>query len=105
MENIAETAIVWVIPVLLAITLHEAAHAFVARFLGDSTAYMQGRMTLNPFRHIDPLGTVVIPAMLFLVGSLLFSVMPSRFPSISGSCVIPEEIPHWWPWRDQARIF
>ena len=41
MENIAETAIVWVIPVLLAITLHEAAHAFVARFLGDSTAYMQ----------------------------------------------------------------
>lgn len=89
MENIAETAIVWVIPVLLAITLHEAAHAFVARFLGDSTAYMQGRMTLNPFRHIDPLGTVVIPAMLFLVGSpFIFGYakpVPVNFGAVASS--------------------
>lgn len=69
MENIAETIVIWGIPLLFAITLHEAAHAFAARFLGDSTAYMQGRMTLNPFKHIDPLGTIIIPAVLFIMGS------------------------------------
>lgn len=56
----------WILPALLAITLHEAAHGFVAWKLGDDTAYRAGRLTLNPLRHIDPVGTVLIPAMLLL---------------------------------------
>jgi Zn-dependent protease len=59
----------WILPVLLAITLHEAAHGFVAWRLGDDTAYRLGRVSANPLRHIDPIGTVLIPGMLFLVGS------------------------------------
>jgi len=59
----------WILPVLLAITLHEAAHGFVAWRLGDDTAYRLGRVSANPLRHIDPIGTVLIPGTLFLVGS------------------------------------
>lgn len=69
MDNILETAIVWAIPLLFAITLHEASHAFVAKYLGDTTAFVQGRMTLNPIKHIDPLGTVIIPVALIMIGS------------------------------------
>ena len=69
MDNILETTIVWAIPLLFAITLHEASHAFVAKYLGDPTAFMQGRMTLNPIKHIDPLGTVIIPVSLLMLGS------------------------------------
>jgi Zn-dependent protease len=57
----------WVVPVLLAVTLHEAAHGFVAKWLGDDTAYRQGRVTLNPLNHVDPFGTVLLPAFLLLV--------------------------------------
>jgi len=60
-------ASVWTIPVLLAVTLHEAAHGFVAWKLGDDTAYRMGRVTFNPFRHIDPVGTLLMPAFLLLV--------------------------------------
>jgi Zn-dependent protease len=56
----------WVLPVLLAVTFHEAAHGFVAWRLGDDTAYRLGRVTFNPLRHIDPFGTVILPAMLLL---------------------------------------
>ncbi len=59
-------ASVWVIPILLAITLHEAAHGWVALRLGDDTAYRLGRVTFNPFKHIDPFGTVLLPALLLL---------------------------------------
>jgi Zn-dependent protease len=59
----------WVIPVLLAVTLHEAAHGFVAHWLGDDTAWRLGRVSLNPFKHIDPFGTIVLPAMLLLLRS------------------------------------
>ncbi len=62
---------VWVLPVLFAITVHEAAHGWVARRLGDRTAEMLGRLTLNPIKHIDPVGTVVVPALLFLAGGFL----------------------------------
>jgi len=58
---------IWIIPVLLAITLHEAAHAYVAYRCGDTTAKMFGRLSLNPIRHIDPIGTVVMP---LLIGAL-----------------------------------
>lgn len=56
----------WIIPALLAITLHEAAHGYVAHLLGDDTAWRLGRVTLNPLKHIDPFGTVVLPALLLL---------------------------------------
>ncbi len=56
----------WLLPVLIAITFHEAAHGFVARSLGDDTASKLGRVTLNPIKHIDPFGTIVLPAMLLL---------------------------------------
>lgn len=59
----------WVIPVILAITLHEAAHAFVARFLGDDTASRLGRVSLNPLKHIDPVGTILLPGILLLARS------------------------------------
>jgi Zn-dependent protease len=63
------TISVWVLPVLLAITLHEAAHGLVAWKLGDDTAYRQGRVSANPFRHIDPFGTVILPGLLILSNS------------------------------------
>jgi len=63
------TFAVYALPILLAITLHEAAHAYAAKYFGDLTAYQQGRMSLNPIRHIDPFGTILIPALLFFVGS------------------------------------
>lgn len=63
---------VLVIPVLFAITVHEVAHGWIALRLGDPTAKMLGRLTLNPFRHIDPIGTVAVPALLFFMGGFLF---------------------------------
>jgi Zn-dependent protease len=63
------TASTWVLPALLAITLHEAAHGFVARLRGDGTAWLLGRVTLNPLKHIDPVGTVALPGLLVLLGS------------------------------------
>jgi Zn-dependent protease len=71
MDGIIQAITVYAIPVLLAITLHEAAHGYVARMFGDSTAYMLGRVTLNPLKHIDPVGTIIVPlAMLFASGFL-----------------------------------
>lgn len=60
---------IWLLPVLIAITFHEAAHGYVARFLGDDTASRLGRVSLNPLRHIDPLGTIALPGLLILAGS------------------------------------
>jgi Zn-dependent protease len=57
---------VWVLPLVFAITLHEAAHGFVAHYFGDETAWKLGRVSLNPIRHIDPFGTLILPAMLLL---------------------------------------
>lgn len=67
MTDVLYTASTWILPALLAITLHEAAHGFVAWWLGDPTAKNAGRLSLNPLRHVDPMGTVVLPAMLLLV--------------------------------------
>jgi Zn-dependent protease len=63
------TISIWLLPVLIAITFHEAAHGFVARFLGDETASRLGRVSLNPLRHIDPFGTILLPALLLLARS------------------------------------
>ena len=67
------SASTWVLPVLLAVTLHEAAHGFVAHLLGDDTAYRLGRVSFNPLKHIDPFGTILMPAiLLFLRSPFLF---------------------------------
>jgi Zn-dependent protease len=63
---------IWAIPVLSAITLHEVAHGWMARYFGDRTAQMLGRLSLNPLRHIDPIGTVLVPGLLLAVGGPLF---------------------------------
>lgn len=63
---------IWVLPILFAITLHEVAHGWVAKILGDNTAMMLGRLTLNPLKHIDPIGTVLVPGILLFVGGFLF---------------------------------
>src|SRR5471030_1404553 len=63
------TVSIWLLPVLLAITFHEAAHGYVARFLGDETASRLVRVSLNPFRHIDPFGTIFLPGLLLLAHS------------------------------------
>jgi Zn-dependent protease len=60
---------IWLLPVLIAVTFHEAAHGFVARFLGDETASRLGRVSLNPLRHIDPFGTILLPGFLLLAHS------------------------------------
>ena len=60
------------IPAILAITLHEAAHGFVAKWRGDDTAWQLGRVTLNPFRHIDPFGTVILPALMYFTTGFVF---------------------------------
>lgn len=66
------TLTVAVIPVLFAITLHEVAHGWVARYFGDRSAEMMGRLSLNPLRHIDPLGTVVVPILMLWLGGFMF---------------------------------
>lgn len=71
MDSLITTLAIWALPVLLAITLHEAAHGYVARYFGDPTADEAGRITLNPFSHIDPVGTVLVPAGILAL-SLLF---------------------------------
>jgi Zn-dependent protease len=60
-------ATIWVIPVIIAVTFHEAAHGFVAHLLGDETAWRLGRVTFNPIRHIDPFGTILLPGILLLM--------------------------------------
>src|SRR3984885_2914428 len=59
----------WVIPVIIAVTFHEAAHGFVARLFGDDTAWRLGRVSFNPLKHIDPFGTILLPGMLLLLRS------------------------------------
>jgi Zn-dependent protease len=72
--DIVQTIAIYALPVLFAITLHEAAHGYVARHFGDMTAYAQGRVSLNPARHIDAVGTIVVPLIVLLLsgGRLLF---------------------------------
>ena len=72
--NLIQTVAIYALPVLFAITIHEAAHGYVARYLGDNTAWTLGRVTLNPIKHIDPVGTIVMPLLLYIAtsGAFLF---------------------------------
>ena len=71
-EQLIQTVSLAAIPVLFAITLHEAAHGYVARHFGDMTAWQQGRISLNPLRHIDPVGTILFPLLTLWLGGILF---------------------------------
>ena len=70
--ELIQNILIFALPVLFAITVHEAAHGYVARHYGDNTAYMLGRITLNPFKHIDPIGTIVMPLVLYFATSGAF---------------------------------
>jgi Zn-dependent protease len=72
MDTIIQNIAIFALPLIFAITLHEAAHAYAARVFGDSTAYMLGRMTLNPIKHIDPIGTLLIPILTLIVSPFVF---------------------------------
>lgn len=85
--NLIQTVALYALPVLFAITVHEAAHGYAARHFGDNTAWMLGRVTLNPMKHIDPMGTVVMPLVLYFVtsGAFLFGYakpVPVRFGNL-----------------------
>ena len=71
-DQLIQTIALAAIPVLFAITLHEAAHGYVARYFGDMTAHQQGRISLNPARHIDPVGTILLPLLTLWLGGILF---------------------------------
>ena len=71
-DHLIQTISVAAIPILFAITLHEAAHGYAARMFGDNTAYLEGRISLNPLRHIDPVGTVLLPLVTLALGGVLF---------------------------------
>ena len=72
--HLIQTVAIYALPVLFAITVHEAAHGYAARHFGDNTAYMMGRITLNPLKHIDPIGTIAMPLLLYFAtsGAFLF---------------------------------
>ena len=70
--SLIQTIAVWILPVLLAITLHEAAHAWIANRCGDSTAKMLGRLSANPLRHIDPVGTILVPIVIAVLSQFHF---------------------------------
>jgi Zn-dependent protease len=72
LDQLIQTIVIAAIPVLFAITLHEAAHGYVARHFGDMTAYAAGRISLNPIRHIDPVGTILLPLLTLAIGGILF---------------------------------
>lgn len=76
MENLILQLALWAVPVILAITLHEAAHGYVAKMRGDPTAYQLGRITLNPFKHIDRVGTLIVPGVIVLMNALTGASMP-----------------------------
>ena len=83
-SNLIQTVLIYALPVIFAITLHEAAHGYAAQHFGDNTAAMMGRVTLNPFAHIDPMGTVLMPLLLYFStgGAFLFGYakpVPVRF--------------------------
>src|SRR5512142_1485423 len=71
LASLVQTLAISALPVVFAITLHEAAHGYVARHFGDPTAWEMGRISLNPLRHIDPVGTILVPVLILVTSGLL----------------------------------
>ena len=80
--NAIYLATIWAIPVIIAITFHEAAHGFVAHLLGDDTAWRLGPVSFNPLKHVDPFGTILLPGVLLLLRSPFIFGYASQCPSI-----------------------
>jgi Zn-dependent protease len=95
MESVIQTITVYAIPVLFAITLHEAAHGYVARLFGDNTAYVAGRITLNPVKHIDPVGTIVVPLVILLLTKGMLFGWAKPVPVDVGSLRRPKQDMVW----------
>ena len=70
--TLIQKIVVWVVPVIFAITVHEVAHGWVAKYYGDNTAWMLGRLTLNPLKHIDPVGTILVPGLMLAFTGFVF---------------------------------
>lgn len=70
--NLVQKIAIWALPIIFGVTIHEAAHGYMAHKLGDDTAYLMGRITLNPIKHIDPIGTVVLPLLLMATTGFVF---------------------------------
>ena len=86
-NNLIQTIAIYALPVIFAITVHEAAHGYVARYFGDNTAWVLGRVTLNPIKHIDLVGTILMPVLLYVAtaGTFLFGYakpVPVRFGNL-----------------------
>lgn len=95
MDEIIRNIAVYALPLIFAITLHEAAHGYVAKYFGDTTAYSQGRVSLNPVVHIDPLGTIVIPALLYAIGSPFLFGYAKPVPVNFGNLRKPKQQMAW----------
>jgi Zn-dependent protease len=112
-SDIAYTVAVWAVPILFAITLHKAAHGWVASKLGDPTAKRLGRITVNPIKHIDPVGTVVVPLFLAMVSPFVMGwakpvpVDPRHFKSpLLDMALVAVAGPAsncWFSWQRWAR--
>lgn len=70
--SLIQKIVIYAIPIIFAITVHEASHGYVAKYFGDMTAYQEGRITLNPIKHIDLFGTILLPALTVALGGILF---------------------------------
>jgi Zn-dependent protease len=92
--NLIQKALIWVMPVLFAVTVHEVAHGWVASKFGDNTAKRLGRLTLNPIKHIDMMGTIIIPLLCLSLGNFIFGwakpvpINPSNFKNIKRDSAI-----------------
>ena len=96
MNDIIQQLTVYAIPVIFAITLHEAAHGYIARHFGDNTAYAQGRVTLNPLKHIDPIGTILLPIVLAIVSQGRFIIGYAKpVPVVFGNLRKPKRDMIW----------
>ena len=95
--SLIQKIIIWTLPVLFAITVHEVAHGWAALKLGDKTAQMMGRLTLNPIKHIDPLGTILVPGLLLMFTGFMFG--------LSRICAIQKKIWPGWLWLDPVQIW
>ena len=96
MNDIIQQLTVYAIPVIFAITLHEAAHGYIARAFGDNTAYAQGRVTLNPLKHVDPIGTILLPIVLAIVSQGRFVIGYAKpVPVVFGNLRKPKRDMIW----------
>ena len=94
---------VYSIPIIFAITVHEAAHGYAAKYFGDMTAFHLNRISLNPIRHIDPLGTIVFPILLVILKAGFIFGWAKPVPINPSNLRDPKKTCYGWPWQDQGQ--